>query len=72
MTSPKLPDRAGALVFAVGGAYNVSGCDSEAVFNFTLSLLSDSFQALGVGTRPNFSPKFSHCMYVRKEFFFFW
>lgn len=67
MTSPKLPDRAGALGFAVVGTYNVSACDSGTIFNFTLSLLSDSFQASAVGARSYFSPKFLYSMYKGKK-----
>lgn len=70
MSSQKLLDRPGALAFAVVGTQNVSGCDSGAMFNFTLSLLSDFFQALAVGARTYFSPKFLHCMYKRKKIFF--
>lgn len=63
LTSPELPDRAGALAFAVVGPCSVSACDSGAILNFTLSLSSDSFQALTVEARFYFSPKFLHSKY---------
>lgn len=70
MITKKISDRDGALVISVLETHNIERCDSGAMFNFTLSLLSDFFQALAVGARSYFIQVATLHVQKRKKSFY--